>query len=68
MLNSPMVPRSEITRIAGIWYGTINDASAFGITPKPLVCIITTPCTPAIQAPATMPSASSSRVATTEVK
>ena len=66
ILNSPSVPRSEITRIAGICEGTISDASTFGITPKPEVCIITQPRRPAIQAPATMPTASSSRVAQTE--
>ena len=48
MLNSPSVPRSETTRIAGIRYGTISDASALAISAKPLVCIITTPRSPPI--------------------
>ena len=48
MLNSPRVPRSETTMIAGIWYGTISDASALAISAKPLVCIIATPRNPPI--------------------
>ena len=67
-LNSPMVPRSEITMTVGICEGTVSEASALAISAKPEVCIITTLFRPPIQAPATTPTASSSRVAQTERK
>ncbi len=41
---------------------------ALGKVPKPLVCISTQPSIPPIQAPATMPTASSSRVVGKAVK
>ena len=46
----------------------MREASAFAIRAKPEVCIITMPRMPPIQAPATVPSASSSRVALTDMK
>jgi hypothetical protein len=52
----------------GIWYGATREARAFGKVAKPLVCIMTTPSMPPIQAPLTMPTASSSRVAQKVVK
>ena len=61
-LNSPSVPRSETKMSAGICDGTTSEASAFGMVPKPLVCISTAPRMPPIQAPVMMPIASSSRV------
>ena len=67
MLNSPSVPRSEISITSGIWYGTASEASALGSVANPLVCISTTPRIPPIQAPQTMPTASSSRVQTSVV-
>jgi len=39
-----------------------------GKVPNPLVCIMTQPRRPAIQEPATMPIASSSRVVPTDMK
>ena len=67
-LNSPSVPRSDTKISAGIWHGTTSEASAFGMVAKPEVCISTAPRKPPIQAPLTMPSASSSRVAVKVVK
>src|SRR5665213_2602769 len=61
-LNSPSVPRSDTKISAGICDGTTSEASAFGMVPKPEVCISTAPRKPPIQAPVTMPTASSSRV------
>ena len=52
----------------GICDGTVSEASALAISAKPEVCIITTPFMPPIQAPATTPIASSSRVVQTERK
>ncbi len=61
-LNSPSVPRSDTKISAGIWLGTTSEASALGMVAKPEVCISTAARMPPIQAPATMPIASSSRV------
>ena len=47
MLNSPSVPRSEITIIGGIWIRHASEASALASVAKPLVCISTTPRMPA---------------------
>ena len=67
-LNSPSVPRSDTKISAGIWLGTTSEASALGMVAKPEVCISTAPRSPPIQAPVTMPSASSSRVQAKVVK
>src|SRR6185312_4640691 len=67
-LNSPSVPRSETKISAGICDGTTSEASALGMVAKPDVCISTAPRKPPIQAPVTMPSASSSRTAEKVVK
>src|SRR6185437_3604406 len=67
-LNSPSVPRSDTKMSAGICDGTTSEASAFGMVPKPEVCISTAPRSPPIKAPVTMPTASSSRVQTKVVK
>ena len=61
MLNSPKVPRSEIINRQGIWKATGRLASTLGSVAKPLVCISTMPRIPAMTAPQTMPTASSSR-------
>src|SRR6185312_3986065 len=38
-LNSPSVPRSDTKMSAGIWYGQTSEAIAFGMVPKPEVCM-----------------------------
>jgi len=53
---------------SGIWYGSASDASALASVAKPEVCISTQPRRPAIQAPETMPTASSSRAVANAVK
>ncbi len=60
-LNSPSVPRSEMIIRTGIWNAAAKEANALGSVAKPLVCIRMTPRLPPIQAPQTMPTASSSR-------
>src|SRR6185312_7672593 len=67
-LNSPSVPRSETKISAGICDGHTSEATAFGMVAKPDVCISTAARRPPIQAPVTMPIASSSRVQGNVVK
>ena len=67
-LNSSITPRSEIIISTRIWDATGSEASTFASVTKPEVRISKMPRMLAIQAPATIPTASSSRVAGNAVK
>ena len=63
--SRPPCPRQVTSSSAGSRYSSESDTRAFRLVPRPEFCISTMGVRPASQAPAAMPTATSSRTAGT---